>query len=515
MPRLRINGEAGILLAPAARLNARPSVGGCAGAGRTTVRVAMPHVKLPRLTHTGGHGLASAANGTEQRPRIIPRPEHNVSRSQISKNALKVMYRLRDAGYQAFLVGGGVRDLMLGREPKDFDIATDAHPEDVRRLFRNCRLIGRRFRLAHVFFGRDIVEVATFRASEDELDADDESLLLKDEEGRILRDNRYGNVDDDVWRRDFTANSLYYNIADFSIWDYTGGVDDIRAGVLRLIGDPDERYREDPVRLLRAIRFAAKLGFRIEPATEAPLRLLSSLLESVPPARLFDEVLKLFLGGHAVPSYELLRRYGHFRQLFPDVDKLLDSDAGEPYRALLLAALQNTDQRVADDEPVTPVFLFSVLLWGPVRLRAAQLEQAGESPVQALLLAADTVADAQQRHVAVPRRITTPMKEMMVMQLRLQKTRGRRVLGMLGHPRFRAAYDLLCLRARIGDADPALAEFWTRLQALDAEARLAEVDPGARPKKAGEEAEAALPEGAARPRRRRRPRRRKPGDGAG
>lgn len=466
--------------------------------------------------------MASAAKGTETRPRIIPRPEHNVSRTQISNNALKVLYRLRDAGYQAFLVGGGVRDLLLGREPKDFDIATDAHPEDVRRLFRNCRLIGRRFRLAHVYFGRDIVEVATFRAADDETDTDDDALLLKDGEGRILRDNRYGNIDDDVWRRDFTANSLYYNIADFSIWDYTGGVEDIRAGVLRLIGEPDARYREDPVRLLRAVRFAAKLGFRIEAATEAPLRSFAALLEAVPPARLFDEVMKLFLGGHAVPSYELLRRYGHFRQLFPAVDALLDSGAGEPYRALLLEALANTDQRVAADEPVTAVFLFSVLLWGPTRRRAARLEEAGETPVQALLLAADEIVDAQQGHVAIPRRITTPMKEMMVMQLRLQKTKGRRVLGMIGHPRFRAAYDFLLLRAGIGDAEPALAEFWTDLQTMDAQARAAAVEPGSRRARtqedAGPAADPAAEAGTATPgrsRRRRRPRRRKPGGSTG
>jgi poly(A) polymerase len=471
--------------------------------------------------------LASAATGTEREPRIIPRPEHNVSRSQISKNALKVMYRLRDAGYQAFLVGGGVRDLLLGREPKDFDIATDAHPDEVRGLFRNCRLIGRRFRLAHVFFGRDIVEVATFRAAEDP-EGDEESLLVMDDDGRILRDNRYGSIEDDIWRRDFTANSLYYNIADFSIWDYCGGVEDIRAGVLRLIGDPEARYREDPVRLLRAIRFAAKLGFRIDPATEAPLRPLAGSLDAVPPARLFDEVLKLFLGGYAVPSYDLLRRYGQFAQLFPAVDALLDSTAGEPYRALLLEVLQNTDDRVAADEPVTPVFLFAALLWGPVCRRAARLEEDGESPIQALLLAADEIGDAQQRHVAIPRRITTPMKEMMALQLRLQKTKGRRVLGMLTHPRFRAAYDFLCLRARVGDADPALAEFWTGLQDLDEAARVTAVDPGRRPareRKAEESADEGADTGAsgisddsdvsaaspASRRRRRRPRRRKPG----
>jgi poly(A) polymerase len=471
--------------------------------------------------------LASAATGKETGPRIIPRPEHNVSRSQISSNALKVLYRLRDAGYQAFLVGGGVRDLLLGREPKDFDIATDAHPDDVRRLFRNCRLIGRRFRLAHVFFGRDIVEVATFRASGDDAESDGEdSLLMLDPEGRILRDNRYGSIEDDIWRRDFTANALYYNIEDFSIWDYAGGVDDIRAGVLRLIGDPDSRYREDPVRLLRAVRFAGKLGFRIEPDTEAPLRSLAPLLESVPPARLFEEILKLFLAGQARSSYELLRRYGLFGRLFPTVDALLDSEAGEPYRLLLLEALENTDQRVASDEPVTAVFLFSVLLWGPARRRALQLEAAGESPVQALLLAADEVVDAQQRYIAIPRRITTPMKEMMVMQLRLQKTRGRRVLGMIGHPRFRAAFDFLCLRAKVGDADLELAQFWTELQVMDENGRAQAVDSGGRrgpqdeaagtsPAASSATAPADGGEPGSRPRRRRRPRRRKPGGSAG
>jgi poly(A) polymerase len=467
--------------------------------------------KLSGCKQTGGHGLGSEATGGGTGPRIISRPEHNVSRASISNNALKVLYRLRDAGFHAFLVGGGVRDLLLGREPKDFDIATDAHPEEVRRLFRNCRLIGRRFRLAHVYFGRDVVEVATFRASGDETEPgeEDDSLLLLDQEGRILRDNRYGSIEDDVWRRDFTANALYYNIADFSIWDYTGGVDDIRAGLLRLIGEPAARYREDPVRLLRAVRFAAKLGFRIDAATEAPLRSMAGLLDSVPAARLFDEVLKLFLSGHAVASYELLRHYGLFRQLFPAVDALVDSAAGDAHRALVLKGLSNTDQRVSQDEPVTAVFLFSLLLWGPVRGLAAKLEAAGEPPLQALLLAADEVADAQLRRVAIPRRITTPMKELMAMQLRLQRTRGRRVLGMVAHPRFRAAYDFLLLRVAVGDADPALAEFWTGLQREAGEARPDDSEAEPRSAEAGGDTE-----GTRGPRRRRRPRRRKPG-GAG
>jgi poly(A) polymerase len=446
--------------------------------------------------------LASEPTSSAPAPTIIPRPEHNISRANISKNALKVMYRLRDGGFQAFLVGGGVRDLLLGREPKDFDIATDATPEQVRKLFRNCRLIGRRFRLAHVFFGRDIVEVATFRAAETEApDEDDDTGVVRDAEGRLLRDNVYGTIGEDVWRRDFTANSLYYNIADYSIWDYTGGVEDIRHGVLRLIGDPVERYREDPVRLLRAARFAAKLGFRLDPATEAPVEEMATLLASVPPARLFDETLKLFLSGHGVESYEALRHYGLFGYLFPAADALLDSEEGDRFRALLLAGLANTDERVVTDQPVTALFLFCLLLWGPVERRALELEEEeGESPTQALLFAADEVGDAQQAHVAIPRRVTTPAKEMMLMQLRMQRTKGKRVLGLLGHPRFRAAYDFLLLRAKVGDADPELAKFWTELQEMSPEAQAAAVGAG----------NAGSGSGSGR-RRRRRPRRRKPG----
>jgi poly(A) polymerase len=443
--------------------------------------------------------LATEPTTSTPLPSIIPRPEHNISRANISKTALKVMYRLRDGGYQAFLVGGGVRDLLLGREPKDFDIATDATPEEVRRLFRNCRLIGRRFRLAHVYFGRDIIEVATFRAAETG-EEDDEDGVLKDEEGRLLRDNVYGTIGEDVWRRDFTANSLYYNIADYSIWDYAGGVEDIRRGVLKLIGEPVERFREDPVRLLRAARFAAKLGFRLDPATEAPVEEMGALLASVPPARLFDETLKLFLSGHAVESYEALRHYGLFRYLFPAADALLDAPEGDRFRALVLAGLGNTDQRVAADQPVTAVFMFCLLLWGPVERRARELEAEGESPVEALLFAADEVGDAQQAHVAIPRRVLAPAKEMMLMQLRLQRTRGKRALGTLGHPRFRAAYDFLVLRAQAGEADPELAEFWTKIQDMSPEDRAAAVDAGPGTGGAGTGR-----------RRRRRPRKRKPG----
>jgi len=409
-------------------------------------------------------------------PVIVPRPDHNVSRSQISKNALRVLYRLKESGYKAFLVGGGVRDLLLGREPKDFDIVTDALPEDVRRLFRNSRLIGRRFRLAHVHFGREIIEVATFRATRD-MEVDEQLDRKTDAGGRILRDNVYGDIDEDVWRRDFTCNALYYNIADFSIWDYASGVQDILDGTMRLLGEPEDRYREDPVRMLRAVRFAAKLGFRFDPATEAPLLTLGDLLAEVPAARLFDESLKLFLSGHAVQSYELLRHYGLFRHLFPATDRALDQEENDSFRALLLKALENTDDRVANGQPVTPMFLLGVFLWQPAERLAATLRESGDAPMQAMIEACDTVLRGQQQHVSIPRRFGTPMREMMVMQLRMRNQHGRRALRLLEHPRFRAGFDFLRLRVAAGDEAPEVLEFWERLEAMDPEHRKAAVAP--------------------------------------
>ncbi|MEO1574798.1 MAG: polynucleotide adenylyltransferase PcnB, partial [Pseudomonadota bacterium] len=323
-------------------------------------------------------------------PVIIPRPEHTVSRADIASPALKVLYRLHNSGYQAFLVGGGVRDLLLGHHPKDFDVATDASPEDVRQLFRNCRLIGRRFRLAHVHFGREVIEVATFRAAHEAAPETTDAKHI-DDRGRILRDNVYGSIDEDVWRRDFTANALYYNIADYSIWDYTGGVEDVRNRVMRLIGDPETRYREDPVRMLRAIRFAGKLDFSIEPETEAPIRKLAGLLGDVPPARLFDETIKLFLAGHARRTFELLREHGLFGELFPACAKRLDQDDTGVLAAMLDEAMRNTDTRVREDRPVTVMFLLAVFLWGPIAYATAQRVAGGQRRRPALMDAFEDV----------------------------------------------------------------------------------------------------------------------------
>jgi poly(A) polymerase len=431
-------------------------------------------------------------------PRIIPRAEHTVSRSRISDYALKVMYRLRAAGYQAYLVGGGVRDLLLEREPKDFDVATDARPEQVRELFRNCRLIGRRFRLAHVHFGEEIIEVATFRAQYVEDDEDADRVV---EDGRILRDNVYGSLDDDVWRRDFTVNALYYNIEDFSIVDYVGAMDDIHNRQLRLIGDPEARFREDPVRMLRAARFAAKLGFTLHPATEAPIERLAPLLDDIPPARLFDEVLKLFLSGHALQSLAWLRRYRLFHRLFPYVSRTLDAHPEGSAERLLIAALENTDARVREGKSVTPAFLFASLLWPQLEPEWHHALESGLDEMGALSLAADNVISQQVARVAIPRRFTQLTREIWLMQPRFAQRVGRRPERLLALPRFRAGYDFLALRATAGDADPALAQWWEVYQTADPDARTAlQLAPGE-----GERGGGSASRRRRRPRRRRKP----------
>ena len=409
---------------------------------------------------------------------VIPRASHSISRADISEGALKVLYRLKGAGFAAYMVGGGVRDLLLGREPKDFDIATNARPEEVKELFRNSRLIGRRFRLAHVRYGRDIIEVATFRSSGD--DGEDGERVMADD-GRIVRDNAYGTLEDDAVRRDFTINGLYYNIADFSVVDFADGVADLEAGLLRLIGDPEVRFREDPVRILRALRFSAKLGFRLEAATEAPIRELAVLLEDIAPARLFDEVLKLFFSGHGVASFELMDRYGVFERMFPQVHAAMQADAGNTVRGLLLHSLANTDTRIAEDRPVTPAFLFAAFLWGPLLMSAQRLAAGHEgSDTEILEQAASEVIEKQNKLVGFPKRFTLVSREIWSLQARLEQRRGRRPMQLLGHPRFRAAYDFLLLRAEAGEALDDLPEWWTNFQEENEDARramLAELGP--------------------------------------
>ncbi|MAF83245.1 MAG: poly(A) polymerase [Chromatiales bacterium] len=408
--------------------------------------------------------MTSIRTSDQQAPLIVPRSGHSVSRANISKGAVKVLYRLKDAGHQAFLVGGGVRDLLLGRRPKDFDIATDARPEQVRALFSNSRLIGRRFRLAHIRFGREIIEVATFRGTSPAEDGDQKQVLHAS--GRIIADNVYGTIEEDALRRDFTVNALYYNIADYSIWVFADGLADLESRQLRLIGDPGRRYTEDPVRMLRAARFAAKLDFVLHPDAVAPIPAMASLLDDVPSARLFDEFLKMFQSGHALSSYRHLREFGLFRHLFPDTDCWLDDPACAADAAMIESALENTDQRIAAGKPVTPMFLFGVFLWRAVRLRTEQLlaESDDFSHMQALIAATAEISTRQAQRIALPRRFGFPMRDMLQLQPRFATRKGRRAMNLLGHRRFRAAYDLMLLRASSGEVDQELADFWTDIQ---------------------------------------------------
>jgi len=459
-------------------------------------------------------------SGTQ--PRVYTRSEHPISRKLIAPNALRVLYRLREGGHEAYLVGGCLRDIILGIEPKDFDVATSARPEQVKRLFRNCRLIGRRFRLAHVVYGREIIEVATFRASgspsQGEETEDDPDILpevgavadaadgegdevrdvdleatadtpvpepepepepisdspvdrVHDDHGRILRDNTYGTLEEDVWRRDFACNGLYYSIDDFSVRDFVGGYQDILDKRLSLIGDPETRYREDPVRMLRAARFEAKLGFTLAPATEAPIASLARLLEQVPPARLFDETLKLFLTGHGASSLEVLRRRGLLAVLYPAVDEYLRKHAGSLVEALLVEGLKNTDERVRADKPVTPTFLFALLLYGPIAAYIESQPRERWADPGLILDACDHATRLATSRVSIPRRFALGVKELFALQPRLEQPRGRRAVRLVEQPRFRAAYDLLLLRAKIGMASRSVADWWTRLQEAPPEER--------------------------------------------
>lgn len=397
--------------------------------------------------------------------RVIPRDGHNLSRKQISRGALKVLYGLKDAGFRACLVGGAVRDLLLGRQPKDFDIATDATPEQVRKLFRNCRLIGRRFRLAHVVFGPEIVEVATFRGTGGGEGDGDRHVV----DGRIVRDNVWGTIEEDALRRDFRVNALYYDIADFSVLDFVGGIEDLEQKDLRLIGDPATRYREDPVRMLRAARLAAKLDFTIDPEAAAPFKELGHLLADAPSARLFDECQKMFLAGYGLASFRMLAKYDLLRHLFPGTVRALAHDASGSLLALIERGLAGTDMRVADGRPVTPAFLFAVLLWGEVVELAAKLQGEGASQSLAWQRAAHRVMAEQGKRVAIPRRFGFAIEEIWALQPRFAERTRKRVFRLMAHPRFRAAYDFLLLRSGESDALRESGEWWTHAQTLTPE----------------------------------------------
>ncbi|MBA2711802.1 MAG: polynucleotide adenylyltransferase PcnB [Tatlockia sp.] len=394
---------------------------------------------------------------------VVSRDHHNLSKTDISPNALKVLNRLNSAGFQAYLVGGSVRDLLLGKVPKDFDIATSATPNEIKKLFRNARIIGRRFKLVHIIFHRDIIEVATFRRSEiEEIDTNQQV----NERGMLVRDNVYGTFEEDAWRRDFTINSLYYNIENASIVDLTGGTNDVAERKVRMIGDPDVRYLEDPVRMLRAIRFSAKLHFEIAKETAEPLPRLSPLIRHVSSSRLFDEITKLYQCGEAESVQRLLVEHGLFAQLFEQTSVLLTSKY--PVNALICIALENTDMRIRDNKPVTPAFLIAVLLWFPLLDCAERLrEEDGLDPLPALEKAMSIVISEQNKVILVPKRFTQVVREIWLLQYRFPKRQGGRAFNLLHHPRFRAAYDFLALRALAGDESMELAQWWTNFQEVN------------------------------------------------
>ena len=403
----------------------------------------------------------------------VPREKHGLARERLSPAAAKVCSVLRDAGFTGYVVGGAVRDLLLGIEPKDFDIATDARPEQVKPLFRRAIVIGRRFRLVHVMLGPETVEVATFRSA----DADTSE---KDEHGRVLRDNVFGTQEGDARRRDFTVNALYYDPATEEVVDFHGGLADLKKRVMRVIGDPETRYREDPVRMLRAVRLAATLGLTIDPATREPIREMAPLMERVPPARLFDEMLKLLLSGHASACLRQLREVGLHKGVLPLLDVILEQPLGERFVTLALA---QTDERVLAARPVSPAFLFAALLWHEV-LAASKARQArGERPVPALEAAMDEVLDTQCAKLAITRRLTATMREVWAMQPRFENRSGNRAYRLLEAPRFRMAYDFLALRAASGEMPAELEAWWRAFQSADPDSRKAMLLPETGPRK--------------------------------
>lgn len=401
-------------------------------------------------------------------PLVIPRGEHGISRKQFSPNAIKVLYRLKDGGYDAYLVGGCIRDVLLGQQPKDFDVVTNATPEQVKKLFRNCRLIGRRFRLAHIVFGREIIEVATMRGHH-EAQEDKNQISQSSEHGQLLRDNVFGSIEEDAERRDFSINALYYSINDFCVYDYANGLAAIKAKQIELIGDPETRYREDPVRMLRAVRFATKLDMQIAPASEKPITELASLLDNIPPARLFEEILKLFLNGKAQQNFIMLRQYGLFKSLFPELDRILNKNPGGLEETFIKQMFANTDIRINADKKVTPAFVFAALLWFPLIERTEKIRRQEQlSEYDAFAQAINKVLSENAQHIAVPKRFTLGARDIWHIQQRLDKRAGQRAYRLTQQPRFKAAYDFLLLRVDAGETEHTeLAQWWTQYLGQD------------------------------------------------
>jgi len=390
--------------------------------------------------------------GSGSGPRTVPKEQHGIGREALSQGSRKVCEMLHSHGYEAYVVGGAVRDLLLGIRPKDFDVATNAYPEEVHKVFRRSRLIGKRFKLVHVMFGEETVEVSTFRAR---------TATETDEHGRVLRDNIYGTREDDAIRRDFTINALYYDPASETILDYHNGLRDLQRKSVRIIGDARARYREDPLRMLRAVRFAAKAAFAIDERTRKPIRELAHLLENVPPSRVYEEMQKLLLSGNAATGLRQLRSEGLHHGLLPLLDVIFEQPMGERFVNL---ALEQTDSRLRSGKSVSPAFLFAALLWHEVLAAWKKAEQRGQKPIPALFEAMDAVLEKQTDKLAIPRRFTAVMKEIWALQPRLEQRSGRRPFGLLAQERFRAGFDFLVLRSASGETPEELSQWWEKFQ---------------------------------------------------
>ena len=392
------------------------------------------------------------APAVQRDPAIIPVKTHGITRDMLSRGAERVCEDLERAGYRAYVVGGAVRDLLLNRDPKDFDIATNATPEQVRRCCRRSRIIGRRFQIVHVMVGQELIEVTTFRALHEDASA-------TDEHGRVLRDNTFGSQSDDAARRDFTVNALYYDPYDETIHDYHHGYADLKQRTLRMIGDPQVRYREDPVRMLRAVRLGAKLGLNLDPATRRPIREMADLLDNVPPARLFDEMLKLLTCGDALACLRRLRDEGLHHGVLPLLDVILEQPLGERF---VEQALTNTDERIREGKSISPGFLFAALLWHEVLAYWNKRKAKGEIAIPALFAAMDDALDRQAEKLAITKRLVGDIKEIWSLQPRFEQRSGKRPYALLSHPRFRAGYDFMLLRAQTGEIDSELGDWWTK-----------------------------------------------------
>ncbi len=422
----------------------------------------------------GTKKAAKKSGDNREQAEIIPFKKHRIDRSLLSNAALRTIDGLQKAGFEAYIVGGAVRDLLLNRSPKDFDVATDATPEQVNRIFRRSRIIGRRFRLVHVLFGEETIEVSTFRGHHQS-----EGDAQTNESGRILRDNVFGSLEEDATRRDFTANALYYDPTSQEVLDFHHGFADIQAGVLRIIGNPETRYAEDPVRMLRVVRLSAKLGLSIDPATKAPIAKLAELLGDVPPSRLFDEMLKLFLSGHAIESVTALRKQHLHHGLLPMLDVVLEQPLGERF---VMLALKNTDERILSGKSANPSFLFATLLWHEV-LSAWNQYKKDNPPIPALHMAMNDVIATQAEKLAIHNRYTAAMKEIWALQPRFEQRAGKRPFSLLANPRYRAGYDFLLLRCESGEIPAELGEWWTKFAEAESEERNAMLQPDTAPKK--------------------------------